>query len=131
MAHESTHGCTRKQRSENTVKPEGRGAVHFYDGTRLLHGAGLLLTLLVGCGPLGAGREPAPGAEGAAGVESVKKASTLNNGFQENLVLSGRTKPVALRFAPNGMAFLAEKSGLVFQFDDLLTGRISPHQVID
>ena len=61
----------------------------------------------------------------------MKKASTLLNGFQENVVLSGRTKPVALRFATNGMAFLAEKSGLVFQYDDLLSGRTSPHQVID
>ena len=55
MAHESTHGCTRKPRSGTAVKPEGRGAVQFYDGTRLLQRAGLLLTLLLGCGPLGAG----------------------------------------------------------------------------
>jgi cysteine-rich repeat protein len=99
---------------------------------RPLGGAGLLLALLCGCNPL-VQEAPSQTGAGAAGgtIEKVRKASTLNTGFQENTVLSGRTKPVSLRFAPNGMAFVAEKSGLVFEFDNLLTGQISPHQVID
>jgi glucose/arabinose dehydrogenase len=46
-------------------------------------------------------------------------ASTLPPGFQESVVFSGLTQPTAVRFAPDGRVFVAEKSGLIKVFDDL------------
>jgi len=68
-------------------------------------------------------------------VETKVERATLAAGFQENLVISGRTAPVALRFAPNPggaplQAFLAEKSGLLFGYRDIAT-QSNPTQVID
>ena len=40
-------------------------------------------------------------------------ASTLPPGFQETPVITDRTEPTAVRFAPNGKVFVAEKSGLL------------------
>jgi len=40
-------------------------------------------------------------------------------GFQETVVFSGLNQPVAVRFAPDGRIFVAEKSGIIKVFDDL------------
>ena len=45
-------------------------------------------------------------------------AATLPEDFQEIVVISGRTQPTAIRFASGGGMFLAEKSGLVWFYDD-------------
>jgi glucose/arabinose dehydrogenase len=46
-------------------------------------------------------------------------AGTLPSGFQENTVISGLTQPTAIRFAPDGRVFVAEKSGIIKTFDGL------------
>jgi glucose/arabinose dehydrogenase len=56
-------------------------------------------------------------------------ATSLPEGFQEELVISGRTNPTAVRFAPNGQVFVAEKSGLVWAYDGV--GDATPTLVID
>jgi glucose/arabinose dehydrogenase len=64
----------------------------------------------------------------ALGVSGAS-ASTLPQGFQETPVITGRTEPTAIRFAPNGQAFLAEKSGLLWVYANITDP--SPSQVID
>jgi glucose/arabinose dehydrogenase len=44
---------------------------------------------------------------------------TLPPGFQLETVFSGRTNPVAVRFAPDGRVFVAEKSGLLWGYESL------------
>ena len=56
-------------------------------------------------------------------------ASVLAPGFQESVVFAGRESPVAVRFAPNGQVFVAEKSGRVFVYASLAD--TSPTQVVD
>jgi glucose/arabinose dehydrogenase len=46
-------------------------------------------------------------------------AATLRPGFQESVVFSGLTNPTAVRFAPDGRVFVAEKSGLIKVFPSL------------
>ncbi len=46
-------------------------------------------------------------------------AASLPPGFQEEIVFSGLTQPIALRFSPDGRVFVAEKSGLIKVFDNL------------
>jgi glucose/arabinose dehydrogenase len=47
------------------------------------------------------------------------QAATLPAGFQESVVFSGLTLPTAVRFAPDGRVFVAEKSGVIKVFDSL------------
>ncbi len=56
-------------------------------------------------------------------------AATLPQGFQETPVLTGMTQPTAVRFAPNGQIFVAEKSGLLWAYDDL--NDVNPDLVVD
>lgn len=46
-------------------------------------------------------------------------AATLHDGFSEEVVFSGLSEPTALRFAPDGRVFVAEKGGAVKVFDGL------------
>jgi glucose/arabinose dehydrogenase len=46
-------------------------------------------------------------------------AATYPLGFTETTVFSGLTNPSAVRFAPDGRVFVAEKSGLIKVFDSL------------
>jgi glucose/arabinose dehydrogenase len=43
-------------------------------------------------------------------------ATTLPEGFSEDVLVSGLTEPTAVRFSPDGRIFVAEKSGLVKVF---------------
>ncbi len=56
-------------------------------------------------------------------------ASVLPQGFQETIVLSGRTQPTAIRFAPNGHVFVTEKSGELWAYRSLTD--TNPALVID
>jgi glucose/arabinose dehydrogenase len=47
------------------------------------------------------------------------RAATLPTGFQESVVFSGLTNPTAVRFAPDGRIFVAEKRGVIKVFDSL------------
>jgi glucose/arabinose dehydrogenase len=46
-------------------------------------------------------------------------AATLPAGFQESIVFSGLQNPTAVRFAPDGRVFVAEKRGVIKVFDSL------------
>src|SRR5687768_10313437 len=60
--------------------------------------------------------------EGAAlsGATATLRAAAVAPpaGFQETIALSGLTNPAAVRFAPDGRIFVAEKSGRIKIFDD-------------
>ena len=60
------------------------------------------------------------GVAGLAAVAAPLAAATLPPGFQETVVFTGLTNPTAMKFAADGRVFVAEKSGLVKVFDDLL-----------
>ena len=63
------------------------------------------------------------------GQGGAASAQTLPAGFQLDTVFSGRTQPVAVRFAPDGRVFVAEKSGLLYAYDSVLDP--TPTLVID
>ena len=46
-------------------------------------------------------------------------AGTLPSGFQESTVFSGLTQPTAVRFASDGRIFVAQKNGLLLEYDSL------------
>ena len=48
-----------------------------------------------------------------------QSVSALAPNFQDTVVFSGLTVPTAVRFAPNGKAFVAEKSGLLKVYDSI------------
>ena len=56
---------------------------------------------------------------GALAVPAGASAATYPPGFTETTVFSGLTNPTAVRFAPDGRVFVAEKSGLIKVFDTL------------
>ena len=57
-------------------------------------------------------------APGGAPPPALGEASAaVPAGFVESVVFSGLTNPTAVRFAPNGKIFVAEKSGLIKVFD--------------
>ena len=53
-----------------------------------------------------------------AGADSAR-AGTVPAGFTDSVAISGLTEPTAVRFAPDGRVFVAEKSGLIKVFDSL------------
>jgi glucose/arabinose dehydrogenase len=75
-------------------------------------GAGLVALL--------AAASPAPAAfEGSgAAAELMAAQSTLPPGFQETIAFSGLDQPTAVRFAPDGRIFVAEKRGTIQVFSD-------------
>lgn len=48
------------------------------------------------------------------------EAASLPTGFQESVAIKGLTQPTVVKFAQNGKVFVAEKSGVIKVFDDLL-----------
>jgi glucose/arabinose dehydrogenase len=69
---------------------------------------GVLVTITMVASSLAALTTTAP----AGGV-------SVPTGFQEEIVFSGLTEPTAVRFSPDGRAFVAEKNGLIKVFDNL------------
>jgi uncharacterized repeat protein (TIGR01451 family) len=65
----------------------------------------------------------------ADAARAVVAAATLPTGFQDTIALSGLTAPTAVRFASDGRVFVAEKSGLLKEFDSLSDP--TPTQVAD
>ena len=55
----------------------------------------------------------------ALAVVPRAQAATLPPGFTEKTVFTGLTQPTAVRFSPDGRVFVAEKSGLIKEFDSL------------
>jgi glucose/arabinose dehydrogenase len=54
-----------------------------------------------------------------AATAAPAHAATLPTGFQESAVFSGLQNPTAVRFAPDGRVFVAEKRGVIKVFDSL------------
>src|SRR4051812_41105297 len=54
-----------------------------------------------------------------AGGAASASAATLPAGFSEEVVLNGLVNPTAMRFAPDGRIFVAEKRGMIKEFDGL------------
>jgi glucose/arabinose dehydrogenase len=54
-----------------------------------------------------------------AATAAPAQAATLPSGFQESIVFSGLQNPTAVRFAPDGRVFVAEKRGGIKVFDSL------------
>src|ERR1044072_3254957 len=54
-----------------------------------------------------------------AATANMVEAASVPSGFTESVAFSGLTAPTAVRFAPDGRVVVAEKSGLVKQFDNL------------
>jgi glucose/arabinose dehydrogenase len=47
------------------------------------------------------------------------QGATLPAGFTERVVMTGLTQPTSVRFSPDGRVYVAEKSGLIKEFDSL------------
>lgn len=62
-------------------------------------------------------------------AQPLHAAATLPEGFQESVVIGGLLNPTAVRFAPNGQIFVAEKSGMILAYDGL--GDATPTAVVD
>jgi glucose/arabinose dehydrogenase len=87
---------------------------------------GLLATLLspvaATADPATTAREPGGGEvlrRSAATQPSAAEVAAVPAGFQDQVVWSGLTLPTAVRFAPNGRVFIAEKSGLIKTYDNI------------
>ena len=65
-------------------------------------------------GPPRGGGFLGPGASAGAGTASV-----LPSGFQDSAVISGLNFPTAVRFASDGRVFVAQKNGLLLEYDNL------------
>ena len=84
----------------------------------LLSSALIAAAALAGCQmqlPAPPAKQPAPGPEA---LQTVQQAATLS-GFSDQLVFSGRTSPIAVRFATNGKIFVAEENGRIYFYDSL------------
>ena len=65
----------------------------------------------------------------ASSAQTPPPELTLPPGFQLDTVFSGLIEPVAVRFAPDGRVFVAEKSGLLYTYDSVLDP--TPTLVVD
>jgi glucose/arabinose dehydrogenase len=65
-------------------------------------------------GPPGGGGIFAPNASGGSAT-----TGTLPSGFQESTVISGLTHPTVVRFASDGRIFVAQKNGVILEYDSL------------
>lgn len=74
-------------------------------------------------------RSPFLGSNAADAAPQAAGVASLPAGFQDQIALSGLTLPTAVRFASDGRVFVAEKSGLLEEFDSLSDS--SPTQVAD
>ena len=52
-------------------------------------------------------------------LESQASAVIQPSGFTDSVVFSGRTNPVAVRFAPNGRVFVVENAGKIWTYDNI------------
>ncbi len=55
----------------------------------------------------------------AVGGQEAAAATVLPSGFQEQVVYSGLTEPTNVQFAPDGRVFVAQKDGIIKEFDGL------------
>ena len=62
---------------------------------------------------------PSTGASPAKPAAPAPAAPVPTAGFADTVVMSGLTRPIAIRFASDGSVFVAEKSGLIKMFSSL------------
>jgi len=55
----------------------------------------------------------------AVGGQEAAAATVLPSGFQEQVVYSGLTEPTSVQFATDGRVFVAQKDGIIKEFDGL------------
>ncbi|GAA3200140.1 PQQ-dependent sugar dehydrogenase [Dactylosporangium siamense] len=60
-----------------------------------------------------------PASAAFTGPQAAGAATTLPNGFSEQIVLSGLNHPTKLVFSPDGRVFVAEKGGTIQVYDSL------------
>ena len=84
----------------------------------LLAPLALVVAFLVGAANAPSSARQEGGFLGASAA-GPSPAEALPNGFHDAVAFSGLTNPTAIRFAPDGRIFVAEKSGLVKVFDSL------------
>lgn len=53
------------------------------------------------------------------GVDTRASAAALPSGFTDTTVITGRTEPTSVSFAPNGAVFVTEKAGRVWSYSSL------------
>ena len=68
-------------------------------------------------GGAGAGKGQPPGLFTPAATTAA--AASVNSDFTDSIVLSGLTNPTAVRFAPDGKVFVAEKNGKIKMYSSL------------
>ncbi len=104
----------------------GRRAARRRWASAWLVAAGLMLAnVAVPVPTSGQSPPPVPGFLGkpdATQGAAAALASMVPSGFQETVVWSGLSQPTAIRFASDGRIFVAEKSGLVKEFDSPADG---------
>ena len=70
---------------------------------------------------------------GVSGSSSARAASpataVLPDGFHDTVAISGLSAPTTVRFAPDGRIFVAEKAGVVKEYDSL--SDTTPTTVVD
>ena len=54
-----------------------------------------------------------------SGFEASKASATVPAGFTDTTVISGRTNPTSVSFAPNGQVLVTEKSGKIWSYSGL------------
>jgi glucose/arabinose dehydrogenase len=74
-------------------------------------GAGLAALALAAVAPATASATVTDAPFGQSPVQRVAALAALPTGFQDTVAFSGLTMPVAVRFAPDGAVFVAEKRG--------------------
>lgn len=62
-------------------------------------------------------------------VEVSRSSATVPAGFTDTAVISGRSNPTSVSFAPNGQVLVAEKSGLIWAYSGL--SDLNPTLVVD
>jgi glucose/arabinose dehydrogenase len=75
-----------------------------------MRASGIRASLIAGLALLGPAAGPVPGASADPALPA---------GFQDSVVFANLSMPTAMRFAPNGMVFVAEKAGTIQVFGDL------------
>src|SRR6266545_4376416 len=64
----------------------------------------------------------------APATAAAISAAALPSNFQESIVFSGLTNPTAVRFAPDGRVFVAQKNGVIKVFSSLTLMGARGHQ---
>ncbi|MBN1529109.1 MAG: PQQ-dependent sugar dehydrogenase, partial [Thermoleophilaceae bacterium] len=85
----------------------------------LLSLAVALVSLLLAPGARAADNVFDPADQGVPDVDLAAAAAIAPSGFQQTTAITGLEWPMALRFAPDGRVFVAQKNGIIKLYDDV------------